>query len=433
MPRPLLAVMLVSALAAGALTGCSDSAPPLRGEVHVPADAATLNAAMDLVSPGGVVVLAAGTYQEQLLVDKADVTIRGEDRNRTVIDGGGIRPYGIVAIAGGVRIENLTVTGATFYGVLVTGLHDGDGPADPGEDGYTGWDPQSFPPLQRFLIDHVTAYNNGLYGIYAFNSQHGVIRDSYASGSADSGFYVGQCEDCDILVTGNVAERNAVGFENANASDSVVIVGNRFSDNRVGMTLLSSYQEAFTPQRANTVVGNLIADNVEADSPSQAEGGFATGIGISGGQRNVIERNRITGNPRAGVILTNTEDIAASGNRFADNVVDGTVQVANLSAPRTPAVGNCWAPAVASAPAELSDQLAAGCGGGDTAQAATDSLAGPDVPRGVSFRKVAAPRDQAQLDTSVAHAKLPATVEMPAIASLKVPDEQLFADRSGTR
>lgn len=425
--------MLVSALAAGALTGCSDSAPPLRGEVHVPADAATLNAAMDLVSPGGVVVLAAGTYQEQLLVDKADVTIRGEDRNRTVIDGGGIRPYGIVAIAGGVRIENLTVTGATFYGVLVTGLHDGDGPADPGEDGYTGWDPQSFPPLQRFLIDHVTAYNNGLYGIYAFNSQHGVIRDSYASGSADSGFYVGQCEDCDILVTGNVAERNAVGFENANASDSVVIVGNRFSDNRVGMTLLSSYQEAFTPQRANTVVGNLIADNVEADSPSQAEGGFATGIGISGGQRNVIERNRITGNPRAGVILTNTEDIAASGNRFADNVVDGTVQVANLSAPRTPAVGNCWAPAVASAPAELSDQLAAGCGGGDTAQAATDSLAGPDVPRGVSFRKVAAPRDQAQLDTSVAHAKLPATVEMPAIASLKVPDEQLFADRSGTR
>ena len=80
-------------------------------------------------------------------------------------------------------------------------------------------------------------------------------------GSADSGFYVGQCRDCDILVTDNVAERNAVGFENANASDSLVIVGNRFAGNRVGLTLLSSYQEAFLPQQVNQVVGNLISDN----------------------------------------------------------------------------------------------------------------------------------------------------------------------------
>ena len=143
-----------------------------------------------------------------------------------------------------------------------------------------------------------------------------MITDSYASGSADSGFYVGQCRDCDILVTGNVAERNAVGFENANASDSVVIAGNRFSGNRVGLTLLSSYQEAFLPQRANQVVGNLISDNDEADSPAQAEGGFATGVGISGGQSNIVERNRISGHARAGVILTNTEDIPAVGNRF---------------------------------------------------------------------------------------------------------------------
>ena len=114
------------------------------------------------------------------------------------------------------------MTGATFYGVLFTGLHDENGPSAPTADGYQKWDPQQFPPLQRFRIDHVTAFNNGLYGIYAFDSQHGVITDSYASGSADSGFYVGQCRDCDILVTGNVAERNAVGFENANASDSLV-------------------------------------------------------------------------------------------------------------------------------------------------------------------------------------------------------------------
>ena len=59
------------------------------------------------------------------------------------------------------------MTGATFYGVLFTGLHDENGPSAPTATGYEPWDPAQFPPLQRFLVDHVTAYNNGLYGIYA--------------------------------------------------------------------------------------------------------------------------------------------------------------------------------------------------------------------------------------------------------------------------
>jgi hypothetical protein len=412
------------------LVGCGPSLPPTRAEVSVPRDAATIADAIDLVSPGGVIEIAAGQYDEQVVVDKVDVTIRGVDRNATVIDGGGVRPYGIVVIADGVRIENLTVTGATFYGILVTGLHDGDGPAAPGADGYSGWDPAEFPPLQRFLVDHVTAHNNGLYGIYAFNAQHGVIRDSYASGSADSGFYVGQCENCDILVAGNVAERNAVGFENANASDSVIIVGNRFSGNRVGMTLLSSYQEAFTPQRGNLVVGNLIADNQATDSPSQAEGGFATGIGISGGQQNVFERNRITGNARAAVILTNTEDLAALDNRFVDNVVDGAVSLANLSASRTPASGNCWLDAGPTVPVELAAELGSSCVDGGPQSAAT-ALDGPAPPDGVSFLRVARPREQPQLARSAHYLPLPASVGLPDLAAVKIPGADLHADRAG--
>ena len=112
--RPIAILATVAALAA-VLCGCVAPSPATRDEVHVPADAATLEAAMGLVSPGGVIEIAAGRYEEQLVVDKADVTIRGADRNGTIIDGGGIRPYGIVAIADGVRIENLTVTGALCF------------------------------------------------------------------------------------------------------------------------------------------------------------------------------------------------------------------------------------------------------------------------------------------------------------------------------
>ncbi|MEO8093335.1 MAG: right-handed parallel beta-helix repeat-containing protein [Pseudolysinimonas sp.] len=427
-----LATGLVALLLAVSLAACSPGGGSLK-VVNVPKDASTLNGAMELVAPGGEIVIAAGRYEEQLVVTKADVTIRGAERNATIIDGGGIRPYGIVGLADGVTIENLTVTGATFYGVLVTGLHDATGPANPGADGYTNWDPTKFPPLGRFLVDHVTAYNNGLYGIYAFNSNHGVIRDSYASGSADSGFYVGQCQKCDILVTGNVAERNAVGFENANASDSVVIVGNRFSGNRVGLTLLSSYQEAFTPQRANTVVGNLIANNTEADSPKQAEGGFATGIGIGGGQGNVITDNRITGNPRAAVILTNTEDIPATGNRFSGNVVDGDIAIANYSADRAAAKANCWEDGGTTAPEALLGELTAACGGDASPQSAAPATSSDPAPPGVSFRKVALPRAQPQLEAPANRARLPESVTMPDTAQVTVPDDAYLADRSGSQ
>jgi hypothetical protein len=145
------------------------------------------------------------------------------------------------------------------------------------------------------------------------------------------------------------------------------------------------------------------------------------------------DRNRITGNPRAGVILTNTEDIAATGNRFTDNVVDGAIHVANLSASRTPASANCWVDAAATAPAGLADQLEAACSGGSAAQAAADSLDGPEPPRGVSFLKVGPPLDQPQLTDSGAAARLPATVDMPSLESITLPDAQLLAERSGTR
>ena len=87
------------------VTGCSSggsgtpehSAGPANSSlVRVPEDVPTLAEAADRVAPGGTILIGAGNYAEQLLIDTPDVTVRGADRNATVIDGGGIRPYGIV-------------------------------------------------------------------------------------------------------------------------------------------------------------------------------------------------------------------------------------------------------------------------------------------------------------------------------------------------
>lgn len=430
----LVAVSLLTTSAA--CTPSSDSERDSTGAarqawVAVPDDAATISQAAEMVAAGGVISVAPGTYPESVTLGTPDVTLRGLDRNRVVITGEGRRPAGIVVIADGVRVENLTVTETTLYGVLFSGVHDGTEVTTPAEHGYETFDPEEFPALQRFRVDHVTATNNGLYGIYAFNAQHGVITNSWASGSADSGIYVGQCRDCDTLVSGNVATRNAIGFENANASDSLSIVGNRFSSNRVGMTLTTSYREAFVPQRANVVAGNLVSNNHEEATPAQAEGAFGIGIGLAGAQQNRLVRNRVVGNPHAGVILSNTEDVPSIGNSLAGNhFADNGVDLANVSGEQAPAQGNCirgGGNGLSSHPS----QLAADCPAG--ANPAGGPLDAPtQAPPGISFLEVALPGALPSLSTSTATPDpLPDRVTHPSLTEIPMPGPGLLAGLGG--
>ena len=151
-PSALVVVWAASALF---LAACSPTEPEqtaLLSVVNVPEDAASLQEAHALVAPGGTIFVNPGVYEEQLEITTPDVTVRGTDRNNVIIDGGGIRPFGIVATADGVRIENLTVRNATFYGVLVTGLSDANVPSVDSGSAYEPFDPEEFPPLERFSI-----------------------------------------------------------------------------------------------------------------------------------------------------------------------------------------------------------------------------------------------------------------------------------------
>lgn len=415
------------------LASCGTAGSPATGPtvVRVPDDAPTISDAVDAVAAGGLVLVSPGTYRESIEIAKPGVTVRGTDRNAVVIDGQDKRSVGVLVSTDGVTVENLTVRAHTFYGVLVTG----DPAGGTGRGGYERLNSETSPPVQRFLVDHVTAVNNGLYGIYAFNSQHGVIQDSYASGSSDSGVYVGQCQNCDILVRHNVAERNAVGFENANASDSVYVIANRWSNNRVGMTLLSDYQEAFVPQHGNTVAGNLVSDNVSADSPAQADGGFGIGVGISGGQDNRLTANRITGNPRAGILITNATDIPASGNHITGNgMADNGVDIADISSAEAPSSGNCIGSA--SELTVIPDTLASStCRKKSRPGRGAEPSALPvvKVPAGIPFSQVSAPKPQPSGDGSVVvPSPLPGAIGPPDLSNVSVPEANYLIELSGT-
>ncbi|MBX3089569.1 MAG: right-handed parallel beta-helix repeat-containing protein [Cryobacterium sp.] len=437
--RRLLSMLLIATASVLGLSACEAPEPTMMDLVKVPGDTSTITEALRLVTSGGVIMVAPGHYPEQVEINKPDVTIRGEDRNLTIIDGEGIRPFGIAVTADGVRLENLTVIGATAYEVVITGIQDLSELEAPGEDDLGQWLPASmYTPLRRYLVDHVTAANNGRYGIAAVFAQHGEMRNSYASGSGASGFLLSKCDQCDAIINGNIAERNAIGFEVSNANDTVVVVGNRFSGNRIGAALRSDSNAAFAPQHGNLFMGNLISDNDEPDSPSQSQGLFGIGILISGGQTNGFFNNRISRNPQAAIVLEDDGNIAASGNQFDSNEFGEDAILANISAETAPAKDNCITGISKTVPPTLIDELEPACqsmavAGASMTLSSADSIGGPAAPTGVEVSKVKLPRNQPQLETPVADSKLPLRVPQADISKFQLPSEDFLSELAGAK
>ncbi|WP_026316297.1 right-handed parallel beta-helix repeat-containing protein [Actinokineospora enzanensis] len=438
MPRFGLAVVL--AVPVLALAGCGADDGSGNGKrpegvnvtIRVPADAPTVSAAVLLARPGDLVLIAPGVYRESVRVGTEHVTVRGESRDGVVVDGQLRQANGIVVTAPGVAVQNLTVRNNTQNGVLVTGSAKAAGES-PGDGGYdTGDEPVAL--LKSFLVSHVTATRNGLYGIYAFSAQNGVIEHSYASGSPDSGIYVGQCKPCRIVVRDNVAELNAVGYEGTNASGEMYVVGNRFVGNRVGLTTNSDHQEKLLPQQGAFIAGNLVSENQQAETPEQADGGWGIGIGVDGGSENKFVRNRVGGNTTAGLVITATADIPPNDNQVVDNAFAANgVDVGWTFPTATRGRGNCLHgnELTTTAPAQL--VATAVCPASEQSPSAT--WVTPKPPRGIPFTDVAAPAPQPQFPNAatVGPTVVPEIPELPDVASVPLPSVSLLADRASVR
>ncbi|MER0241418.1 NosD domain-containing protein [Streptomyces sp. HSW2009] len=401
-----------------------------RVTIRVPADAPTISAAVSLAHPGDLVLVARGVYHESVKVDTPRITLRGVSRDQVVIDGRLRQPNGIVVSAPGVAVQNLTVRHNTQNGLLITGSAKAAAGLPGTSGGYdTGDEPVTF--LKSFLVSHVTATRNGLYGIYAFSAQNGVIEHSYASGGADSGIYVGQCKPCKIVVRNNVAELNAVGFEGTNASEDLYVVGNRLVGNRVGLTTNSDHQEKLLPQRGSVIAGNLIAANQQSATPEQADGGWGMGIGVDGGSDNRFVRNRISGNRTAGLVITATADLPPTGNQIVENTfADNGVDVGWTFPTATRGRGNCLRDNElrSTVPARLTRTAACPLPAGSPPSPA-GTWAAPPAPGGIPFSEVAEPTPQPQFPaaTTTGATTVPPVPALPKTEDIPLPADSLLA------
>jgi len=228
---------------------------------------------------------------------------------------------GVPVTADDVVLENLTARHYTRNGFFWTGV-----------SGYRG--------------SYLTAYNNRLYGVYAFDSVHGTFEHSYASGHTDSGFYVGQCEPCHSIVRNVRSENNAIGYSGTNAGGYLTIKDSVWRHNMGGIVPNSLDTEANPPQDAARIENNLVEANNNADAPDAAFGyaAFGTGINVAGGQNNQVVDNVVRDHANFGVVLVPMIDqnvYQPENNLVRGNAVSGSGR-ADLALGEPQAGGNAF-------------------------------------------------------------------------------------------
>lgn len=290
---------------------------------RVPQDYPTIQNGVDAANPGDLVLIDKGEYNEAVFVATPSITLRGVDRNGVVLDGKFELGTGIMVGANGVVIENMTARNYTLNGFFWTGVR-----------GFRG--------------SYLTAYRNGDYGIYAFGSTDGLFEHSYASGSPDSAFYVGQCAPCRVVVNDVVGAYSGLGYSGTNSSGDMYVINSRFEHNRSGISTTTFDIELQPPGRDTTIMGNQVTDS---GLDNEAAGFYATetlagdGIALVGTHNNRVERNLVVHSRNNGILVLPILDRhywPATGNVVRANVVLASGR-ADLAAGGLGTLGNCFA------------------------------------------------------------------------------------------
>jgi Right handed beta helix region/Phospholipase_D-nuclease N-terminal len=334
---PLISFLLVM------LAACGGSSPPPGYSVsvidnafssqvlhhailRVPEAYSTIQAAVDAAKPGDLVSIGPGTspdgaYHEAVTVKTANITIRGRDRNRVILDGQFKLDDGFEVLANNVVLENMTARHYSDNGFYWTGV-----------SGYRG--------------SYLTAYTNGDYGIYAYNSTNGQFDHDLAAGQPDSGFYIGACHPCNALITDIISEGNALGFSGTNAGGNLVISDSIWRNNMSGIAPNTLDSEPNPPQDGDTIINNLVENNNNFDAPADVleYPSIGNGIVLAGGINNLVEGNRISGHIYYGVLVVPNIDKnfwEPGGNSIKDNVINNS-GVADLALSALSAGNNCF-------------------------------------------------------------------------------------------
>lgn len=274
-----------------------------RPKLRVPQDFPTIQKAVNVAEPGATIVISPGVYRTSVTVTTPNLVIRGVDRFRTILHGEDERQNGIVVDGTrDIKILDLTVRNYLGNGIFINNT-------------------------TNYIVNRVDAIKGRTYGIYAFDSIDGVIKNSFAWGSGDGGFYIGQCQPCSAIIENVVARYNYLGYSGTNAT-GVVIRNSLFTNNQAGVVPNTLPTEEYGPNRGTLVYNNIIRNNNYDSVPAAGFSAFPIGIPVGvgiwfPGVENNLALNNIVKNHRSfGILISQSVDESLPVNNM---VVGNTI------------------------------------------------------------------------------------------------------------
>jgi hypothetical protein len=276
--------------------------------IHVVHPGQSIQKAVDAAAAGETVVVKAGTYHEFVTIQKDGLTLRaqGAVTLRPPAAGSGIctddEEIGICVVPADIdpatftytnRVRNVTITGFRVVGF------EGDGVFGFG--------------TKNLRVSGVKASRNTDYGIASFDGVGTKFIRNEASGSADTGIYIGDSPNANAVMEENRAWNNAANIL-VRESHHVLVSDNKSWGGCFGILLLHDGQASGSGDIA--VLDNTVRANNKTDCPLwtdylgvPAVGGG--GIVLAGSQNNVIAhnvvlRNRGTSQFSGGIVLVAT-------------------------------------------------------------------------------------------------------------------------------
>ena len=257
-------------------------------EVRVPQDYSTIQGAIDAAPPGARIVVARGTYYENLVIGKSITLVSRAGSSSTTLDGGRLGP---VIFARGTGEETVEISGFTIANGLNLFTAGGSGS---GAGGGIHVESLGAATISDNLIrDNVGCLGLGISALdVTVDIEHNQILDNTQDSSC------------------NAADGGGIAVRGGGTSPSLI------ASNQIAGHTIGGAGAGIKIQRANTVIrDNVIRDNV-------ANAGGAIAFDVSSG---IVSNNMLIGNSAqigGALWLTPTD----SGNQL---VVTGNMLLGN--------------------------------------------------------------------------------------------------------